>query len=601
MAFIPGHPFLLKNVLFACLILFPALAIQSGGTSRHCVEDSTMGNCLNASSPSSVVDSSVKMSIASMLIDNAFKLPSSLPHWPPGGGFAKGIIDLGGLQVAQVSSFTKVWSTGEGGPGDSGASFFEPSLIPEGFFMLGSYAQPNNMPLYGWVLVGKDVTGNATGGSLKKPTDYDLVWSLESNAETDQDSPVYIWLPKPTDGYEAVGYVVTATPQKPSVDRIRCVRSDFTNVSESHDWIWGADDFNVYGSRPQDRGIQASGVAIGSFVAQTNPNSSVVLPCLKNNANKNFSAMPSSTQIGALMKAYGPVFYFHPNEVFLPSSVTWFFQNGALLYTKGNQTGPVAVEPRGSNLPQGGSNDGAYWLDLPASDADKLRVKKGNLENASAYVHVKPMFGGTFTDMAVWLFYPFNGAAKAKIEFVTLSLGKIGEHVCDWEHVTLRISNFDGELKSVYFSEHSKGEWVSASQLEYQNGTNKPVVYSSLHGHAAYPSTGQSLQGIGEIGIKNDTAKGGMSMDTGLKFSVVSAEYLGKEIVEPPWLNYAREWGPKISYDIGKELKKIARFMPGKMKSGLEKVVKDLPSEILGEEGPTGPKWKDNWSGDERS
>nr|GLL40838.1 uncharacterized protein LOC109181809 isoform X1 [Ipomoea trifida] len=585
------------NVLFACLILFPALAIQSGGTSSDCSKDSAMGNCLNTSSSLSAFDSSVK-NIISLLINNAFKLPSPLPPWPKGVDFAKGIIDLGGLQVAQVSNFTKVWSTGEGGPGDSGATFFEPSAIPDGFFMLGTYAQPNNMPLYGWVLVGKDVTGNTTGGSLKKPTDYDLVWSSEGNAKAKQDSPGYIWVPKPAEGYEAVGYVVTASPQKPSVDRIRCVRSDFTNVSEIQDLIWGVDGFNVYSARPKDRGIQAPGVPTGAFVAQTNPNSSVLLPCLKN-SNKNLSAMPSSSQIEALMKAYGPMVYFHPNEAFFPSSVAWFFQNGALLYTKGNESRGVAVDPSGSNLPQGGSNDGGYWLDLPTSDPE--RVKKGNIQNASAYVHVKPMLGGTFTDMAVWLFYPFNGAAKAKLEFVTLPLGKIGEHVGDWEHVTLRISNFNGELKSVYFSEHSRGIWVSASQLEYLNGTNKPVVYSSLHGHAAYSSPGQNLQGSGDIGIRNDTAKGGMSMDTGLKFSVVSAEYLGKDIVEPPWLNYAREWGPKISYDIGKELKKIARFMPGKVKSALEKLVKDLPSEVLGEEGPTGPKWKDNWSGDERS
>lgn len=514
--------------------------------------------------------------------------------------FASGIIDLGGLQVSQVSSFTKVWSTGEGGPGDSGATFFEPLSIPDGFFMLGSYAQPNNMPLFGWVLVGKDVTGNATGGSLKKPTDYTLVWSSENNTNINQDSPGYIWLPKPADGYEAVGYVVTASPQKPSLDKIRCVRSDFTNVSESHDWIWGVDGFNVYGSRPQDRGIQASGVPTGAFIAQTNPNSSVSLACLKNTYT-NFSAMPSLTQIKALIEAYAPMVYFHPNEAFFPSSVTWFFQNGALLYTKGNESGPIAVEPSGLNLPQGGSNDGGYWLDLPTSDADRAKVKRGNIQNASAYVHVKPMFGGTFTDMAVWLFYPFNGAAKAKVEFVTLSLGKIGEHVGDWEHVTLRISNFNGELTSVYFSEHSRGMWVSASQLEFLNGTNKPVVYSSLHGHAAYPNPGLNLQGSGDIGIRNDTAKGGMSLDTALNFSVVCAEYLGKDIVEPPWLNYAREWGPKISYDIAKEMKKIARFLPGKVKSALEKLVRDLPSEILGEEGPTGPKWKDNWSGDERS
>ncbi|MCD9643613.1 hypothetical protein HAX54_031216 [Datura stramonium] len=100
------------------------------------------------------------------------------------------------------------------------------------------------------------------------------------------------------------------------------------------------------------------------------------------------------------------------------------------------------------------------------------------------------------------------------------------------EHVTLRISSFNGELQGVYFSEHGGGIWVSA--------------------------------------------------------------------LETPWLNYAREWGPKISYDISKELKKVERFMIGKLKNAIEKIVRGLPNEVLGEEGPTGPKFKDMWSGDER-
>lgn len=89
-------------------------------------------------------------------------------------------------------------------------------------------------------------------------------------------------------------------------------------------------------------------------------------------------------------------------------------------------------------------------------------------------------------------------------------------------------------------------------------------------------------------------------MDIGANFSIVAAEYLGSTIVESPWLNYAREWGPKISYDISKELKKVERFMIGKLKKAIEKVVRDLPNEVLGEEGPIGPKFKDMWSGDER-
>ncbi|XP_010659612.1 hypothetical protein At1g04090 isoform X3 [Vitis vinifera] len=502
---------------------------------------SQMGNCLTVSSASDV--SKKRKSLA---IETSFKLPAPMPTWPPGEGFAGGTIDLGGgLEVCQISSFTKVWATHEGGPDNLGATFFEPSPMPEEFCMLGCYSQPNKKPLFGWVLAGKDNTNNPLGGALKKPIDYTLVWSSES-LKIKQDGNGYVWLPTPPDGYKAVGHVITNLPEKPSLDKIRCVRSDLTDLCEADTWIWGLDKvanangFNVYDLQPSDRGAQALAVSV----------------------------------------------------------VSWFFQNGALLYQQGEESKPVNIDPTGSNLPQGGSNDGAYWLDLPVDAKAKETVKKGDLQDSMTYMHIKPMLGATFTDIAIWIFYPFNGPARAKVELINISLGKIGEHVGDWEHVTLRVSNFNGKLMNVFFSEHSSGTWVNASELEFQNG-NKVVSYASLHGHAFYPKPGLVLQGSGAMGIRNDTAKSKMVMDTGTRYIVVAAEYLGSAVVEPPWLNYYRKWGPKISYDLAAEIKEVEKLLPGKLKSAFEKLVKSLPNEILGEEGPTGPKMKKNWDGDE--
>ncbi|XP_071739704.1 hypothetical protein At1g04090-like [Rutidosis leptorrhynchoides] len=209
------------------------------------------------------------------------------------------------------------------------------------------------------------------------------------------------------------------------------------------------------------------------------------------------------------------------------------------------------------------------------------------------------MFGATFTDIAIWVFYPFNGPARVKVEFVNISLDKIGEHVGDWEHLTLRISNFDGRLKSIYFSEHSGGTLLDASQIEYEKD-NKPVAYASLNGHAFYPKPGLVLQGKGGNGIRNDTAKGKLKMDTGVRAVIVAAEHLTTVVVEPPWLNYCRKWGPKLSYEVEKEIDKIKKVLPSKLKNAFEKVVNDIPREVLGEEGPSGPKMKNSWNGDEK-
>ncbi|XAR63372.1 hypothetical protein NMG60_11023284 [Bertholletia excelsa] len=497
-------------------------------------------------------------------IETVFRLSSTLPTPPQGEGFASGSIDLGGLQVCQVTSFTKVWSTREGGPGNLGSSFFEPSQVPEGFSVLGYYAQPNNKPLFGWVLAGKDLTGDPFRGALKMPVDFTLVWSSES-LKIKQDGIGYIWLPNPPEGYKALGYVVTNSPTKPPLDKIRCVHSTFTDLCQRHNWIWGLRkkrntvEFNVYSLRPTIRGTKALGISTGAFLVE-NCGDFTSLACLKNTNPNYLSSMPNLDQVHNLIQAYSPCIYFHPSEKYFPSSVSWFFENGALLYQEGEGLEPVPVDPTGSNLPQGGSDDGAFWLDLPRHGKSKKRGKKGNLEEAEVYLHIKPMLGATFTDIAIW----------ARIfGLVDVSLGKIGEHVGDWEHLTLRVSNFNGELRSAYLSQHSKGTWVEASELEFQDGSARPVIYASVNGHALYPRPGSALQGKGGIGVTNDTARSKKLMDTGARFQVVAADYLGPAIVEPPWLNYLGEWGPKLAI------------------------------LLLGKEGPLGPKMKRNWSGDE--
>ncbi|KAJ1691857.1 hypothetical protein LUZ63_016012 [Rhynchospora breviuscula] len=545
-----------------------------------------MGNCLHAKKK------------GPLPIETSFSFPSPLPSWNSDEGFASGLIDIGGLELQQVSTFTKMWSVLQGGPDDLGVSFFRPTELPTGFFILGHYVQPNNKPLSGRILVGRDATDTASP-ILKAPLDFNLIWSSQ-NSDVKQSGSAYFWLPSPPDGYRSVGLAVTNTPDKPSVDEFRCVRNDFTEECEAGSSIWDddRDGISLLPLRPLYRGVQALGVPVGTFLIQNHSSPTVsALACLKNNRTDFTGSMPILSQIQTLMQNFSPWIYLHPNEPYLPSSVNWFFKNGALLYQKDNQV-PIPIQMDGLNLPQGGSNDDSYWIDLPTGNSQMEMVKKGDITSTEVYLHVKPMLGATCTDIAIWVFYPFNGPARAKVEFINISLGKIGEHVGDWEHVTLRISNFTGELLSMYFSEHSGGTWVDASQLEFEGG-NRPVAYSSLHGHAFYSKSGLVLQGNSKlgIGIRNDTAKG-TRMDVGERYKFVSVDYLG--MAEPAWLNYVRKWGPKKSYDTTKELEKVVKFLPKKLKERLEKMIESLPDEVLGEEGPTGPKVKSNWLNDEQ-
>ncbi|KAG6389657.1 hypothetical protein SASPL_151129 [Salvia splendens] len=175
------------------------------------------------------------------------------------------------------------------------------------------------------------------------------------------------------------------------VGEISCVRADFTDEAESESQIWG----NVYVVRPKTGGSNAKSVSVGTFTVHENDNNTLIpLSCLINK-NSALSAMPNQAQIEAVFASYAPYIYFHPDEKYLPSSVNWYFSNGALLYKKGEESKPVAVLPEGSNLPQGGTNDGLYWLDLPA-EPNGSRVKFGDLPSAVAYLHFKPVLGGSY-------------------------------------------------------------------------------------------------------------------------------------------------------------------------------------------------------------
>ncbi|KAD5802694.1 hypothetical protein E3N88_14054 [Mikania micrantha] len=525
-----------------------------------------------------------------------------------GNGFASGTIDLGGLQVCQISSFNKIWSALEGGPDNMGATLYEPSSIPDGFFMLGCYSQPNNRPLFGWILSGKPDINESFSSQrcMAKPTDYSLIWSSNSHKLKQDGGNCYIWLPTPPEGYKPVGYVVTNSPNKPSVEKIRCVQSKYTDKMEVDRWIWGlgkkknTNNMHLYETRPKDRGVNKLSVSTGSFVVHYGDATADVshVYCLKNTKN-NLMAMPNASQVEALIHAYSPRIYFHPDEKYFPSSINWYFKNGALLYEKGKEAKPSPIQPDGSNLPQDYSNDDLYWLDLPTDDSAKERVKKGDLAHSCAYFHIKPMFGATFTDIPVWVYYPFNGPARAKVGIFNVSLRKIGEHVGDWEHLTLRVSNYNGELKSVYFSQHNAGQLIDASNIEFENG-NKPVAYSSLHGHAFYSKPGLVLQGSGLIRMRNDASKDGLMMDTGESAMMFAAPHLGLVVVEPLWLNYSRKWGPKISYGITNKINKGRMVSPKVLKGAFEKFVRRLPNEVLGEEGPIGPKMKNSWGEDEK-
>ncbi|CAI8617121.1 unnamed protein product [Vicia faba] len=541
-----------------------------------------------------------------------FSLPSPIPQWPQGQGFASGVVNLGEIEVFKVTKFDFIWSSAILDPRKA-VIFYKPVGIPNSFHILGHYCQTSDKPLRGFVLVAKESRTCMSGTNeeklppLRNPVDFKLVWSSNEPDSLEISSGCgYFWLPEPPEGYKAVGYFVTNKPNKPELDEMCCVRADLTDKCEPYRVMFAVSSrtpefsFQVWSLRPCDRGMLGKGVSVGTFLCSSGLSNEEEYPvaCLKN-LNPALPSMPNLQQIHALIEHYGPTLFFHPEEIYLPSSVDWFFNNGALLYRKGVSAGE-AIDAAGSNLPRGGSNDGQFWIDLPSDDRRDF-VKRGDLKGAKLYIHVKPALGGTFTDIAMWIFCPFNGPATLKIGLKSIPLSKIGEHVGDWEHFTLRICNFTGELYSIYFSQHSGGEWVDACDLDYIDG-NKAIVYSSKSGHASYPRPGTYIQGSSKLGlgIRNDAVRSNFYVDSSIHYEIFAAEYLGNAVAEPNWLQFMREWGPKIVYDSKTELDRIINALPHMLQSSMRNLFNKLPVELYGEEGPTGPKEKNNWIQDER-
>lgn len=546
-----------------------------------------------------------------------FSLPAPIRRWPEGQGFAAGIINLGEIEVLQITNFEFICGCNLSQDWKKGVNFYKPKGVPDGYFSLGNYCQSNEKPLRGFVLVAREVVTSDKDNSciynpdhtpaLIKPLDYSLFWTTDDWNEDSLDGSGYFWFPQPPEGYKALGFLVTTKPGKPELEEVRCVRADLTDKCEVYRLILKTYSrslelpFGVWSTRPHHRGMHGKGVAVGTFFCSSywSSGEEPSIACLKN-LNSKLHAMPNLDQIHALIKHYGPTVFFHPDEAYFPSSVSWFFSNGSLLYRRGASDGEN-IDAEGSNLPGGGTNDGEYWIDLPTDDR-RERVKHGNLESAKLYIHVKPAFGGTFTDIMMWVFCPFNGPGTLKIGFMNISLGKIGQHAGDWEHFTLRVSNFTGELWSIYFSQHSGGQWVEATDLEFIEG-NKAIIYSSKSGHASFSHPGIYLQGSSKlgIGVRNDAAHSNYYVDSSIQYEIIAAEYLGDGVVsEPRWLQYMREWGPKIVYDLRTDLDKIINHLPAMFRNPVANIFAKFPMELYGEQGPTGPKEKNNWFGDER-
>jgi hypothetical protein len=167
------------------------------------------------------------------------------------------------LEVQYVHDFEPVWNDSGSGAFLDG-SFYKP-VLPAGFFAVGHFGQGGYGSPNGLVAVVSELIP----GALARPVRYEAIWT-DSGSGSDRDGA--FWKPIPPAGYTCLGVVVTGYNfgtgyAPPSLDEVRCVRTELTTPAGIDRKIW--DDSGS--STDRDLAVwhlvpnSAGGVYLGSF------------------------------------------------------------------------------------------------------------------------------------------------------------------------------------------------------------------------------------------------------------------------------------------------------------------------------------------------
>jgi len=149
----------------------------------------------------------------------------------------------------------------------------------------------------------------------------------------------------------------------------------------------------------------------------------------------------------------------------------------------------------------------------------------------------------------------------------------------------------------IILSEHGKNIVIDKATVAKQFkfiGT-QPVIYSSLNGHANFPTPGPNytehirILGIPvglDFNLLNTTAEGGLSLDCSKKYEVVAADWLkgtSDAYQIPAWVNYKYRWGPEGTV-ITMDAKTLGEFIKAALGNDAKPAILNSPIVLLASE-----------------
>ncbi|HEV8582174.1 MAG TPA: Vps62-related protein [Thermoanaerobaculia bacterium] len=241
-----------------------------------------------------------------------------------------------------------------------------------------------------------------------------------------------------------------------------------------------------------------------------------------------------------------------PNkDDYMPSSIDWFLERSTLLDHEDSSVRIVA--PTRADL-------AANPQETRYLKADDDSVYLGDPKTAAMYAHIRKATPPTpadldWIDIQYWFFYPFSGPIGGPYP---LSLG--GAHQGDWEHVTVRVSDWRSSgtsvVEAVFFAAHRRfeGRWLvlrssspKPDRFALENGTH-PFVFSAWHSHASYESKGLHKRSVGHYFFVNDYCSGGHRWGPDAAYEILQIDddvyQAGDDRIPPPgWAAFTGRWG----------------------------------------------------------
>ncbi|KAG0553841.1 hypothetical protein KC19_12G043100 [Ceratodon purpureus] len=205
---------------------------------------------------------------------------------------------------------------------------------------------------------------------------------------------------------------------------------------------------------------------------------------------------PTDARLECLTIAYAPLLKFDSRETFFPSGVDDFLPYMKLINQDGsdilNQPQPLTS----SNLAYKSAQPLTTYLTtikpLGENQIDE-RFMRGRKPTAQSpvpiYTSIVRKQADVYYDFVYYAFYPYNQGKLVGVQ-------RFGNHVGDWEHVTLRISfknSTNPRLVQAYSSQHSGGDCLTPSNLTFVADTAHPILYVAQGSHGTYNKPGRTV------------------------------------------------------------------------------------------------------------